>query len=155
SIAAGPGVSLRDEFNDPTITTHWRVFGPGGGLSHDGAGSINLIRPTIPYDGAWVDAFRLTFDLYSLTVRARWREDARGIELSLGPAVFGANGWAGCWTAIVEVTLNDGSVAYAEAGSESATFGVVETGDSLPGTGGNAVAESQAAFGILERTVNV
>lgn len=152
AIPAGSGVGLVDLSVDPTISTMWRVFGPGGGFSHDGAGSITMLTFSVPFSGVWVDAFRLTFDIYHLVIRARW--SGAGIELGFGDAKMEGNCTAGCWSAIVEVTLNDSSVGYAEAGTTTVEFGNV--GDSLPSAdGGNAVADSQAAFGLREAVVNV
>lgn len=158
AIPAGTGIGLRNSVPEPTISTMWRVFGPGGGFAFDGPGTITQVQSIVPFDGTWGDLFRLRFDMYHLYLRGRWNANAGGIELSFGSATFEANCWAGCWTAIVEITLNDSSTAYAEAGQTSITFGLVENGDSLPSeTGGNAnaIRESQDAFGVRERTITV
>lgn len=156
SIPAGAGIGLEDEFGGSMIAAAWRVFGPGGGVAFTGSGSANVLAPVIPFSGAWVDAFRITFDLYNLTMRARWNESAGGVEWSIGSNTLEANCWAGCWTAVVEFSLTDSSVGFAEAGMTSVTFGVIEAGDSIPSAaGGNAVAESQAAYGVRERQVTV
>ncbi len=156
AIPAGIGIGLRDDQPAPTITTMWRVFGPGGGFAFDGEGTVTQIQSIVPFDGTWGDLVHLTFDMYRLTIRGRWNQNAGGVELSLSNATFEANCWAGCWTAIVEITLNDSSTAYAEAGQTSVTFGLVEDGHNLPSeSGGNAILESQEAFGIRERTISV
>src|SRR5690606_26933400 len=84
-------------------------------------------------------------------------EAAGGVEWAIGPAVMEGNCVFGCWSAIVEFTLDDSSTGFTESATDtSVTFGLVENGDSIPAEGGgNAIEASQEAFGVRERTIHV
>ena len=63
---------------------------------------------------------------------------------------------AGQYDLVVEFTLNDSSVGFVETPGPTVSFGVPSEGHTIPGVGGvNAIAESQAAYGVLEERINV
>ena len=162
AIPAGGGIGLfLNMVNNPVITCAWRRYN-GNSLEDSGTTPVDLITYVIPFDGIWRDAFRVRVNAASgeemtVTMRARWNQDAGGVEFDMGTpmnlqssCILGCRGW------VFEFTLNDSSVAYDEAGQTSVTFGLVENGDSLPTeSGGNAIQDSQDAFGIRERTITV
>jgi hypothetical protein len=117
----------------------------------------------VPFDGE--NRYTLLFgvtvagtDLF-LTINARW--DAAASAVVLEPRValldFTSGGLFGKrYSVIVEFTLNDASAASVETPGPTATYGVVASGDSIPGVDGvNAIEESQAAFGVLEKRVDI
>lgn len=161
AIPAGDGISLHDDHNDPLVTCAWRRYN-GDNLEASGTETVTLGGNVIPFSGQWVTAFSVTAGATSgetmrVTMRARWNGAARGIEWQLGtPMYLESSCILGCRGWVFEFTLNDASVAYSEAGQTSVTFGIVESGDSLPTEdGGNAIQDSQDAFGVRERTITV
>lgn len=161
SIPAGPGISLQDDNGDPTVTCAWRRYN-GDNLEDSGTTTVQLGGAFIPFTGGWVTAFKATATAVSgesitCTMRARWNEAARGIEWQLGsPMSLESSCFMGCRGWVFEFTLNDDSIAYDEATPISATFGITDHGDTLPTEGGgNAIADSQAAYGVRERTIAV
>lgn len=160
AIAAGAGIGLFiDNVNNPTITAAWRRYS-GTNLEDSGTATVDLITYVIPFDGTWRDAWRVTIPItfgpdIRLTIRARWNEQAGGIELAFGENNQMESGcFDGCEGWVIEFTLNDNSVAYAELGETTGQFGFV--GDSLPTeAGGDAVMESQAAYGVREKRVTI
>jgi hypothetical protein len=60
------------------------------------------------------------------------------------------------YVAHMEFTLNGIASAYAVTGRETVAFGTLADGDSLPnGSGGNAISDSQTAFGLQEARVDI
>lgn len=154
NIPAGTGISLRDGSNNPTITCAWSRYNDTT-LQDSGAGALTLIRDDIPFDGVWRNTFRWDEGSQYVVMAARWNASRGGVELGIYSAFLESGCITGCKGWVVEFTLNDSSVGYAEGLRRTATFGIVDNGDTLPSSTGNAVEESQTAYGVLEKTVNV
>lgn len=162
SIAAGSGISLRDGSNDPTVTCAWRRYA-GTSLADSGTDGFTLLEDEVPFDGLWRDTFRFSkpygigIEVSHITVRCRWDAASKSVQFSVPPGNLDTGCSTGCRGWVVEFTLNDSSVGYSAGASKSATFGVVDEGDALPADSesGNAVLDSQTAFGVLEATIDI
>lgn len=154
NIPAGDGISLRDGSNNPTITAAWSRYYDTN-LQASGSGTLTLIRDDIPFDGEWRDTFRWDEGSQYIIMRARWNAARSGVQLSIGANFLESTCITGCRGWVVEFTLNDSSVGYASGVRKSATFGIVDDGDTLPSSTGNAIDESQTAFGVLEANLNI
>lgn len=156
SIAAGDGISLRDGSNNPTITCAWRRYA-GSSLQDSGTGTLTLLEDEIPFDGVFRDTFKWDEGSQTLIIRCRWDAVSKSVQFGLGAGNLESGCITGCKGWVVEFTLNDSSVGYAAGASKSATFGVVDDGDALPAESdtGNAILDSQNAFGVLESTIDI
>lgn len=168
-IPAGAGISLEDSVGDPLVTHAWaRYFNDSLVDSGSQPENLTIVTPVIPFTGETVLAFQFDRTIggepVNLDVRARWDAARGGVVFSFGPRfnletdrTTGTNG------VIIEFTLNDASVGYVETPTTTGEFGFIDDpsnptsdDDSLPsGTGGNAVAESQLAFGVQEASIDI
>jgi hypothetical protein len=162
-LPAGDGVGLVDSDDAPQVTVAYRIVQSQSSIVASGTTGLTLVQESVPFDG--VNRTTLRWDLtyagidFFVSIQARWDAAANAVALTAKTArLDGVSGGLlpKRYSAIVEFTLNDASVAFVETTGVTATFGVTEDGDSLPGAGGvNAIAESQTAFGVLETRVDV
>lgn len=147
---------LHDSGNDGLYVWH-----AGAGEWRPVSASNAPARLTIPYTGERVPVMRVAppdWPRLSVEIRARYDAASGTVRFTffadeLRHRAF--NSWV--YLLFVEFTLNDATDAIQEmrAGT-SVTFGVVENGDTLPTpAGGNAIAESQARYGVREKTLNI
>lgn len=159
SIPAGTGIGLRDGGNNPTVTLAWSLYTDDGSTTpkETGTDGLSLLEDEIPFDGVWRDTIQWSRLGGSGIIQCRWNADRQGVEFRLGAWDLEANCFfAPCDGFVVEFTLNDYSVGYAQRLQRTGTFGVTENGDTIPSpTNTNAIEDSQTEFGVLERTVNV
>jgi hypothetical protein len=165
NIPAGDAINLVDEYDDPLLTLAWTMYNTSDSVVESGTDGLTMIETAVPFDGVWRDTFRwdgpaTAFETDAfLIMRARWNATAGGIELSFGPAKFETSCGlpVGCRTYVVEFTLDDLSVGYAETGGVTVTFGTLEDDEaSIPAVdGGNAVEDSQTTYGVLEERIDV
>ena len=165
----GTEVRLVDADNTPLITCAWKLIQRSNDeVIESGTTGLNLWESTmlVPFDGSEVLAFqwRVTVSGHELQVNARMRWDASSqtVRIRLTGAFLSFNSTpnifvpAITYDAIVEFTLNDESTAYVDSPGPTVTYGVVEDGHVIPTPGGgNAIADSQAAFGVVEARIDV
>jgi len=166
NIPAGNGIGLVDEYGDPLLTLGWAMYNTSGAVVESGTDGLTMIETAVPFDGVWRDTFRwdgpaTAFETDAfLIMRARWNATAGGVELGFGAAKFETSCGlpVGCRTYVVEFTLDDLSVGYAETGGVTVTFGTLDGDETeIPNAAGtgNAVEDSQTAFGVLEERISV
>lgn len=148
---------------DPLVTCAWKlVRRSDDAVVESGTTGLNLFASDllVPLDGAEVLAFQwlLTVSGTTLQVNSRMRWDAatQSVRVRLTGSFLTATISGAPHDMIVEFALNDESTAYVETPGATVSFGVVDNGDTVPTPGGgNAVADSQAAFGVVEETIDV
>lgn len=159
SMPAGEdGIRLTDSLGTQQITASYAASDGAGNLRDSRALTADEITvATIPYSGEWVEAIRLDYGQPHAVILGRWNEARQGVDLRLGDAQL-ETGWPG-WYTTFAVNLQDASVGITEGEVNTATVGEAEPDgtydDFLPGTEGNAIAQSQATNGINEANLDI
>jgi hypothetical protein len=157
ALPAGSGIGL-GTVGSPLITVGWARYS-NDSLDASGTSGFTLVTETIPFSGAWVTVGTFSASAVNFTLRGRWDSSQNGVVLTLADgAKFEQDCFfPPCSTLIIELTLNDSSVGYAESSGVTVTFGTLaeEEGVIPNDSGGNAVEDSQTAFGVLESRVDV
>jgi hypothetical protein len=167
AIPAGDGISLVDSGDASLVTVGWsRYTGARGfqGLNTSGTTGLTLLRTFIPFGGNFEPTLNWEGNAglfnFVLQIDAKWDAQQGGVVFRLSPSsVLDRLTGSGIYDSfVVEFTLNDESVGYAETSGVTVTFGTAETSAESPIPGSDssdAVLASQATFGVLEERVDV
>jgi hypothetical protein len=162
---AGFGISLVDGSDSPLVTVGWARYQGFRGfqtLHSSGTTGLTLLENEVPFDGVWRPTLLWEGSAglfnFSLTINASWQKERNAVAFAIGSATLDRHTGSNVYDSfVVEFTLNDESSGYAEGSGVTATFGTLAADEEeIPtGEGGNAVADSQTAFGVQEVRVDV
>lgn len=174
SIPLGDDVIIGDDpiaFEDSgglLITAAVNTYNSAGTLQEawTSPGDLTVeVHSTVPLDGTTVLAFTVwrvqgdTTNSYYGRWNARWNATTQAVEIQWAGGGLEVNtffGAASLRAAQMSITVNGVARAWAEGATISATFGVVDDGDFVPGPDGtNALTASVTAYGVVEERFTI
>lgn len=173
TIPLGENVVIGDDpiaFEDsggPLIVAVVNTYDSAGTLqeSWTSPGDLTVeVHNTVPLDGSTVLAFTVwrvvgdTSNAYYGRWNARWNAAENAVQIQWAGGGLEVNTFSSgtLRAAQMSITINGVARAWAEGATISATFGIVDEGDFVPGPDGtNALAASVTAYGVIEERFTI